>query len=342
MNLRRFSESAGKDKPSRKPAAPPASRLCVMREVKVHRQKSGQRQSADHTESSPPTLTCALRADGAAIAESASSSEARQYDARTGRPIGTPVNHGDTIGWLAYSPDGTTLLSACAHGTVRVWDAATATALGPPLAHGLPVLGCWFSPDGGWFSVVTVDSQSTSWPVPQCPADLNPASLRHSVEVIAGLRSVEGGGVYDLKLEAWRARRPSLPEQAGARDDESRRVLVRWHAERADNARRSGDMAAYRHHLSRVGTLDRENWRRRRIARPALSKRASRVRPRRTSRWPNRGRSVPTSWPGHGPRPSRIWFFAGPMRPCGSSTGSWRRSRTTGRRTRIVPRCSNG
>ena len=54
--------------------------------------------------------------------------------------------------------------------------------------------------------MVTVDSQSTSWPVPRSPADLNPASLRHSVEVVAGLRSVEGGGVSDLKLEAWRER----------------------------------------------------------------------------------------------------------------------------------------
>ena len=170
------------------------------------------------------------------------------------------MNHDDTIGWLAYSPDGTTLVSACAHGTVRLWDAATGTALGPPLAHGLPVLGCRFSPDGGRFSVVTVDGRSTSWPVPRSPADLNPASLRRSVEVVAGTRSVEGGGVNDLKLDAWRERRARSHDQPGARDAESRRVLVRWHGERADNARRSGDSAAYRHHLGRVGTLDQENW----------------------------------------------------------------------------------
>ena len=104
--------------------------------------------AADHTESSPPTLTCVLRADGAVIAESASSSVARQYDVWTGRPIGPPMNHDDTIGWLAYSPDGTTLVSACAHGTVRLWDAATGTALGPPLGTrpagpGLLVLARW-------------------------------------------------------------------------------------------------------------------------------------------------------------------------------------------------------
>jgi eukaryotic-like serine/threonine-protein kinase len=215
---------------------------------------------ADHAESSPPTLTCALRADGAAIAESATSSVARQYDVLTGRPIGPTMNHDDTIGWLTYSPDGTTLVSACAHGTVRLWDAATGTALGPPLAHGLPVLGCWFSLDSGRFSVVTVDGRLTSWPVPRSPVDVNPASLRHSVEAVAGLRSVEGGGVSDVKLDAWRERRSRSPDQPEERDAESRRVLARWHGERADNARRSGDRAAYRHHLGRVGTLDPKDW----------------------------------------------------------------------------------
>ena len=37
-------------------------------------------------------------------------------------------------------------------------------------------------------------------------------------------------------------------------------MLVRWHGERADNARRTGDRTAYRHHLGRVGTLDPQNW----------------------------------------------------------------------------------
>ncbi len=134
--------------------------------------------SGDRPEASPLSLAIAFRPDCAEIVESPSSSQARQYDVRTGRPIGPPMDHRDTIGWLAYSPDGATLASACPDGTVRLWDARCSRAIGPALVLGLPAIGLFFSPDGTSLNAVTIDGRATSWPVPRPVAVDDPERLR--------------------------------------------------------------------------------------------------------------------------------------------------------------------
>ncbi len=218
--------------------------------------------AGDRPEASPLSLAVAFRPDGAAIVESPYSSHARQYDVRTGRPIGLPMNHGDTIDWLAYSPDGTTLASACPDGSVRLWDAPSGRPIGPALLHGLPALGLFFSPDSARLNVVTIDGRATSWPVPRPVAALEPNLLRLWIETVSGLRSGEGDEFVELPLADWRSGRDRLqrlwPEAVPGPD--GREVLARWHQDRADDARRLGDTLAYRDHLDQLAALHPGDW----------------------------------------------------------------------------------
>jgi WD40 repeat protein len=218
--------------------------------------------SADGPALSRRSMACGFRPDGAVVVESPTSSVAQQFDIRTGQPIGRPMNHGDMIGWLAYSPDGTTLASACPDGTVRLWDAPTGWPLGPTLVHGLPPLGIFFSPDGARLSVVTIDARVTSWPVPSPLAVDDPGQLRLWVETVSGLRRTKGGEVVDLTLDAWQRVQERLrrlwPEAVPTND--GRNALARWHRERADDAQRLDDQAAYRHHLDQLAGLHPREW----------------------------------------------------------------------------------
>ncbi len=213
-------------------------------------------------ELSPQSLACAFRPDGDLVVESPTSIVAQQYDVRTGRPIGPPMNHGDTIGWLAYSPDGATLASACPDGTVRIWDAPTGRPLGPPLVHGLPALGLFFSPDSATLNVVTMDARATSWPVPQPPPSSDPQSLRLWVETVSGLRWTDRAEVVDLTLEAWQRDRERLMQfqPEAVPDSNGRSALARWHREAADDARRLDDFGAYRDHLDQLARLRPGDW----------------------------------------------------------------------------------
>ena len=77
----------------------------------------------------------AFSPDGQTVLTGSEDGTARLWDAATGRPIGLPLEHPDSVSSVAFSPDGRTFLTGCLDRTVRLWDAATGKRLATTLEH---------------------------------------------------------------------------------------------------------------------------------------------------------------------------------------------------------------
>jgi tetratricopeptide (TPR) repeat protein/DNA-binding beta-propeller fold protein YncE len=83
---------------------------------------------------------------------------ARLWETATGRPLGSPLRHGQAVRTVAFSPDGTRVATASHDlstgltdsqmSAIRIWDAATGRPLGPPIWQHQWVSSLAFSPDG--------------------------------------------------------------------------------------------------------------------------------------------------------------------------------------------------
>ncbi len=72
---------------------------------------------------------------------------AQLWEAATGKRVGPPLEHLDTVFAIAFSPDGKTLLTASDDATARVWQASSGMALHTML-HLREVRAAAFSPNG--------------------------------------------------------------------------------------------------------------------------------------------------------------------------------------------------
>ena len=61
---------------------------------------------------------------------------ARVWDAATGKPLTSPLEHQAQVESAAFSPDGTRVVTASWDNTARVWDAATGKPVTRPLERG--------------------------------------------------------------------------------------------------------------------------------------------------------------------------------------------------------------
>ncbi|MBV9640518.1 MAG: PQQ-binding-like beta-propeller repeat protein [Mycobacteriaceae bacterium] len=87
--------------------------------------------------------------DGSRVATADDDGTVRQWDAATGKPMGSPLKgHADNVTAVEYAPDGQTIASTSFDGTMRLWNAGTGAALNPnPMRVG-GLTAVAVSPDG--------------------------------------------------------------------------------------------------------------------------------------------------------------------------------------------------
>jgi WD40 repeat protein len=90
----------------------------------------------------------AVSPDGSTILTGSSDRTAQLWDAVTGRPIGAPFVHGQTVLGVAFSPDGTKIVTGCADSAVQLWDVESGKLLWRRSHRTGIIRAVAYSPDG--------------------------------------------------------------------------------------------------------------------------------------------------------------------------------------------------
>jgi WD40 repeat protein/serine/threonine protein kinase len=89
--------------------------------------------------------------------------QASVYDTATGKPVGPPLKHDNTVLHASFSPRAERIVTASEDKTARVWDLATGEALGPPLKHNTAVRYVAWCPDGKRVATAAWDDGVCIW-----------------------------------------------------------------------------------------------------------------------------------------------------------------------------------
>jgi WD40 repeat protein/serine/threonine protein kinase len=108
-----------------------------------------------------PAYFAVLSPDGKCIV-SGGPTEARLWDAATGKAFGLPLRHESVVRAIAFSPDGKTILTGSRDRVARLWDAATGQLVGL-LEHQGPVIAVAFNPDGKTLLTASEDGTARIW-----------------------------------------------------------------------------------------------------------------------------------------------------------------------------------
>jgi WD40 repeat protein len=102
----------------------------------------------------------AFSPDGRLVATGSDDHTSRVWDAATGEPRTSFMNHHGGVYQVVFSPNSYGLLTACEDGTARLWDARSGERLSPPLDPAGWVQQAFASPGNFAFWKIALEERS--------------------------------------------------------------------------------------------------------------------------------------------------------------------------------------
>jgi len=85
------------------------------------------------------------------------------WDAATGRPVGSPLRHGDGVLTAAFRGDSQRVVTGGEDNIAQVWEVASSRPVGMTLRHNGYVVDAEFSPDGRQLATASRDGRASLW-----------------------------------------------------------------------------------------------------------------------------------------------------------------------------------
>jgi WD40 repeat protein/tRNA A-37 threonylcarbamoyl transferase component Bud32 len=137
--------------------------------------------------------TISISRDGNTILSGSDDKTARLWDARSGIPLGPPLQHPNQVTKVLLSPDGELAVSICVDGGAFLWDAYSCKRVARPLQYESPVKDCQFNSKGTTILFQCSDGTVRLYDVPKMLPD--------SKSLIQSWAQVNSGFGLDDKLE---------------------------------------------------------------------------------------------------------------------------------------------
>jgi WD40 repeat protein len=111
-------------------------------------------------------LAATFDAKGERVVTASRDKTARIWDARSGEPIGKPLQHNGVVLTATFDAKGERVVTASQDKTARIWDARSGEPIGKPLQHDGEIQATTFDAKGERVVTASQDTTARIWDAP--------------------------------------------------------------------------------------------------------------------------------------------------------------------------------